>query len=378
MAESSQEKTEDATPKRLREARKKGDVSKSKDLSTVVVMIAVFVAIALSVGFISNEIKELMRFAFEMIGKGQTDPTYFVELGKRSVVVFFKVLIPVFISAMVSGLVIGFLQVGALFTTEPLMPKFEKLNPLEGLKNMFKLQTFVELLKNVIKLLLVFYLAYTTLLKYIESVLLSPRIHLIQTMILASDIVYSFFLKVAILFLFISVLDMGFQRWNYMKKMRMSKDEVKREYKQDEGDPQIKGERRRLHRDMVFGDARKNTKNADGVVSNPSHVAVAIKYLRDEMGAPEVVAKGQNEQAELILQVAREEGIPVVRNIPLAWSLLKVDIGSAVPEELYEPVAEVLSFIYQLKEEKNGKASATQNKSEPSEPETKVKPLNLS
>jgi flagellar biosynthetic protein FlhB len=167
---------------------------------------------------------------------------------------------------------------------------------------------------------------------------------------------------------------MGVQRWNFMKNMRMSKDEVKREYKQDEGDPHIKQERRRLHREMVFGDVKKNVKKADAVVSNPVHVAVAIQYDRAEMGAPEVLAKGQRKYAEMILQIAREENIPVVRNIPLAWALLQVEEGDAIPEDLYEPVAEVLSFVYDLRERAS---SYQQDDAKPAKEPGKQSPTNF-
>ena len=150
----------------------------------------------------------------------------------------------------------------------------------------------------------------------------------------------------------ISLLDYALQRWNFMKNMRMSKDEVKREYKQDEGDPAIKGERRRLHREMAFGDVRKAVKKADAVVTNPIHVACVLEYNKDEMSAPTLTAKGQRQFAELIIEIAEEEGIPIIRNIPLAWSLLQLEIGDEIPEDLFDAVAEVLTAVYELKRAK--------------------------
>ncbi|MBF0106025.1 MAG: type III secretion system export apparatus subunit SctU [Deltaproteobacteria bacterium] len=364
MGESSQEKTEQATPKRLRDARKKGDVPKSKDLSTVAVMIIVFATIAMSAGFMAGEFKMLMANAFGLVAKGHITYSDMMMVGEMSLVTMAKVLGPTLIAGVASAAIIGYLQVGGMFTAEPLKPKIEKLNPIEGFKNMFKLQTFIELIKNMIKLSLVIYVAYQTINSYLEEILLSSKVTVIESVSLTGAIVYSFFVKVAILFLVVALIDMGIQRWNYAKKHRMSKDEVKREYKQDEGDPQIKGERRRIHREMVFGDARQNVKKADAVVSNPQHVAVAIQYNRAEMGAPEVTIKGQRKFAELILQIAREEGIPIIRNIPLAWSLLKVEIGDAIPEELYEPVAEVLSMVYDIKEGKTAQAQEQQKQAE--------------
>lgn len=353
----SQEKTEDATPKRLREARKKGQVAKSKDLTTVFVMIVVFGVIAVTSGWMTSELKEMMTFVFKLAEKPGLTSYDMMTAAKSAFIVLAKVLAPIFLAGFVSALLVGFLQVGPIFTTDPLTPKFEKLNPIEGFKNMFKIVTLIELVKNLAKLAIVFYLAYQTIQKYMQEILLSSKISVIEAVGLTGEIVFSFFVKVAAIFLFIALVDMGIQRWNFMKNMRMSKEEIKREYKEDEGDPHIKGERRRLHREMVFGDARNNVKKSDAVVSNPIHVAVAIQYAREEMAAPEITAKGQRAFAEMILEVAREEGIPIVRNIPLAWSLLQLDVGDAIPEDLYEPVAEVLSFVYEMKErEKSGQS----------------------
>lgn len=349
----SQEKTEDATPKRMREARKKGQVAKSRDLTTLFVMIVVFSVIAMTAKSVTKELRDLMDFVFKVVDQPEITLHDITEAGAAAFVVLCKVLAPIFLSGFVSALVMGFIQVGPLFTTEPLSPKFEKLNPIEGFKNMFKMQTFVELLKNIVKLGLVFYIAYSTISKSLSDVLLSSHIDVVDSVTLTGEIVYSFFIKISVVFFAIALVDMGFQRWNHQKNMRMSKEEIKREYKEDEGDPHVKHERRRLHREMVFGDARKNVKKADAVVSNPIHVAVAIQYNREEMAAPEITIKGQRNFAELILEIAREENIPIVRNIPLAWSLLQLEVGDAIPEDLYEPVAEVLSFVYELKEKQS-------------------------
>lgn len=265
-----------------------------------------------------------------------------------------KVVGPVLAAGFCGALLIGLVQVGGVFSTEPLKPKPEKLNPVEGFKNMFKVVTFIELLKNIVKLSMVIYLAYQTVKSYIQEILLASKVTIIEAVQMTGQVVYSFFLKIAAVFIVVALIDMAVQKWNYQKRHKMSKDEVKREYKQDEGDPQIKGERRRLHREMVFGDVKQGVKKADAVVSNPIHVAVAVAYDREEMAAPEVIVKGQRSFAELILQIAREENIPIIRNIPLAWSLLQVDEGDAIPEDLYEPIAEVLSLVYEMKEEGAG------------------------
>jgi flagellar biosynthetic protein FlhB len=251
---------------------------------------------------------------------------------------------------VITAYIVGLLQVGPIFSFEPLSLKFEKLNPIEGLKNMFKAVTFIELLKNMFKISVVFYLAYTTLYKHLDTVLSTSKIDMLLSAKFTGQIIFEFVMKVCLVFIFISLFDFFIQRWNFMKNMRMSKDEVKREYKQDEGDPAIKGERRRLHREMAFGDARKAVKKSDVVVTNPTHVACALEYNKAEAAAPTLALKGQYKFAEMMVGIAREEGIPIVRNIPLAWSLMQLEIGDEIPEDLYEAVAEVLTMIYEMKQ----------------------------
>ena len=292
MADSSQEKTEDATPKKLREARNKGQVAKSRDLTTVFVMVVVFFVFAISLKHMSFHLKQLMEEVFTAVGEGQIQEYRLWELSKLSLFALAQVLWPILLAGFLSAILIGMGQVGAIFTTEPLMPKLEKLNPIEGLKNMFKMVTFIELIKNIAKLFLVLYLAYSTVKVFTQEILLSSQITLAQSVALTGEMIYLFLIKVAVVFFVIALIDIYVQRWNYLKNLRMTKDEIKREYKQDEGDPQIKSERRRIHRDMVFGDVKNSVKKSNAVVSNPVHVAVAIRYSRDEMAAPEIMAKG--------------------------------------------------------------------------------------
>lgn len=352
MAESSQEKTEDATPKRLREARKKGQVPKSKDLSTVFVLAAFFVAICISLGFMSGELKKLMVLVFNEVGNPHLDGTKINDLGKACLITLAKVCAPAFIAGFVVAGVVGFLQVGAIFSLEPLTPQGKKLNPLEGIKNMFKTPTFIELIKNILKITFIFYISYHILDKSMPEILQTVRISILDSARMAGDIIFRIVIRVIILFIGIALADFLVQRWQFMKQMRMSKDDVKREYKQDEGDPHVKSHRRALHREFAFGEVQQKVKNADVVVTNPTHVAVAIQYNRDEMGAPEIVAKGQRLFADMIRKVAEENGVPIMRNVPLAWSLLEVEVGGEVPEELFTAVAEILALVYKMKQTK--------------------------
>ncbi len=361
MSESSQEKTEQATPKRMREARKKGQVAKSRDLETIFVMIAFFATLCLSMGYMAGELKQLMKTVFEAIASPQISGATLMSLGKASLFTLAKVCAPAFIAGVATALVIGFLQVGPVFSLEPLKPQGKKLNPLEGLKNMFKTLTFIELIKNILKIVFIFYISYRVLYGALFEVLSTARISVFDSSQIAGELIFKVVLRILILFVAIALADFMVQRWQFMKQMKMSKEEVKREYKQDEGDPHIKSHRRALHREFVFGDVQQQVKSADVVVTNPVHVAVALKYNREEMGAPEVVAKGQRLFADMIRKVAEENHVPIMRNIPLAWSLLEVEVGAEVPEELYNAVAEILALVYKMQQTQARKTNVDQN-----------------
>ncbi|MCE9625713.1 MAG: EscU/YscU/HrcU family type III secretion system export apparatus switch protein [Deltaproteobacteria bacterium] len=374
MAESAGEKTEEATPKRLREARKKGQVPKSKDVSTIAVLLAIFGVIAMGMGAAMNELRDLMKLCFSyVVSHEHVDGAQIWTLGKACLLSFGKIILPIALVGGVVAFFVGYMQVGSIFAMEPLKPQMKKLNAIEGMKNMFKTQTFIELAKNIAKIFVIFYLAYSTINKQLYTILQTATIqiptsaHSIEGTIgavpaeaypiqgaatLSADILFSFILKVLLAFLVISVVDFMIQKKQFMKQMRMTKDEVKREYKQDEGDPHIKGHRKQMHREFAFGDAKAAVKQSDVVVANSVHVAVAMKYDRETMVAPEIMIKGQRAFAEMIKQVATDEGIPIMRNIPLAWALFEMEEGAEIPEELYNSVAEVLAYVYRMKEAK--------------------------
>src|SRR4029434_999942 len=275
----------------------------------------------------------------DMISKPNVTGSEMLDLGKACLITLGKVcMMPLAAGFIIAGIV-GFLQVGAIFSFEPLKPSGKKLNPIEGFKNMFKTQTFIELVKNILKISFIFYMSYSVLNASLPEILNTTRLSMVDSSRIAGAMIFKIVLRVLLLFVAIAFAHFMIQRWQFMKQMRMSKDEVKREYKQDEGDPHIKSHRRALHREMVFGDMPKQVKAADVVVTNPVHVAVALKYDKEEMGAPEIVAKGQRLFAEAIKKVAEANGVPIMRNVPLAWSLVEMEVGDEVPEELYNAVA---------------------------------------
>lgn len=347
---SSQEKTEEATPRRLRDARKKGQVAKSRDVNTVVILIAAFGLLAALIGYIATAIQGSMKSVFEIASKADITNEELFLYGYQSFLIYLKTAMPFVVLIAIVALAVGFLQVGPIFSGEPLKPKMERLDMVQNIKNMFKVTTFVELLKNIAKVTLIFILAYTVLKDNMREVVMTVMGTLPQSAKVASHIVTIFLIKVFICFIVIAMVDLLVQRWQYKKQLRMTKEEVKREYKEDEGDPLIKSMRKRIYQEMTTTDVKQAVRTSDVVVTNPTELAVALKYDDKEMVAPQVVAKGQRLFADMIRETAKEYNVPVMQNVPLAWALNEFDIGDEIPENLYAAVAEVLIIVYRMKE----------------------------
>ncbi len=348
---SSQEKTEDATPKRLREARKKGQVARSRDLNTVVILIGAFAALAAMTGFFYDQMKSLIQASIQFISKPELGNEELLQFAGEVFRSGLMIMAPYLGIVMLVALLVGFLQVGPIFSTESISLQMKRLNIVENIKNMAKITTLVELIKNILKVFFVFFIAYLVVKKNIGEVVATVTGDIMISTQLAGKIVMQFLLRVFVLFAMLVIIDVMVQRWNYKKQLRMSKEEVKREYKQDEGDPLIKSMRRQLYQELAMGDVRRQVAASDVVVTNPTELAVALKYDDKEMMAPQIMAKGQRLFAQTIRDIAKEEGIPIMRNVPLAWSLIEIDIGGEVPEELYAAVAEVLVIVYRMKSE---------------------------
>lgn len=347
---SSQEKTEEATPKRLRDARKKGQVSKSRDLNTVFILIVAFGALVALKDDIIDHFKIMLHKAFTIASETTIDDEELFLRAEDFFIEYIKTVAPYLGIVALAAIVIGFLQVGPVFSAEPLKPQMKRLNMIQNLRNMFKITLLVELIKNILKIFLVFFLAYITVKSYLSQIVLTITGTIPQSAAVAAAVIVSFLIKVLICFIIVAVIDFGFQRWHYKKELKMSKEEVKREYKQDEGDPLIRSHRRQLHQEIAMSDVKQSVAASDVVITNPTEVAIAVKYDESAMMAPQVLAKGQRLFAEMIRDVAKENNIPIVQNVPLAWALLELEIGDEIPEELYAAVAEILVIVYRMKE----------------------------
>lgn len=372
------EKTEEPTPERLRKLRKEGNLPKSQDITHAASFIAVFGVLAVTLPWVGKKIIELVKFSIQATTRVADEPMVtIVAVMSEGLKVFFMTCAPTLAIAMIMGLAGNIAQVGFLFTMKPLTPDLKKLNPVTGFKNLLNKKKLVELLKTIIKFIVICYVSYIALRDTIRDVALIIRSDLLTGVKVVGHVIWDAVVKIGGAFVLIAAFDAFYQRKRYMKDNMMSKYEVKQEYKQSEGDPQHKAERRRFHQEILNSSSMGAVKNADVVVRNPNHIAVALKYDREKATAPKVVAKGSELWAEKILELARKYGVPIVRNIPLAHALNKLDVEDEVPEELYETVAEVLNFVYKLsqeQQEKTGKKGKVKKDSAAGAKQTAQKP----
>jgi flagellar biosynthetic protein FlhB len=340
MAESAGEKTEEPTHKRLTDARKKGQVAMSRDLTGGVVFIALFMVLSMTAGGWVGGLLAHMKTGLEQATK---ETTVIPQL-MRGLSAMRDALMAPLIAAMVGAIAIGFMQTGGVFALEALKPDAQKLMP--DLKRVVSMQSMVEMLKGFVKILLTAAVAYAAMEPLMRSLTqlsgASPRELLVLLGHVASRLGQWMVLVVAA----IGFGDFLWARHRHMKELRMTREEVKREYKEQEGDPHHKQERMRLHKELLQQRMLQAVRKADFVVVNPDHIAVAIRYEKDSQEAPVVVAKGERILAEKIKEIAREAGVPIFRDVSLARALRDVEEGDEIPEALYEAVAEILRVVY--------------------------------
>jgi len=348
--ESFQEKTEQATPKRREEARKKGQVARSQELNSALVLLAGLTGIYLLGGTIYGELSRLAVQTLEDCCKSSVTPATFqaqmMSWGKT----FFGAVGPILLVVGTSALAVSLAQVGFMVNEEALTPKFERLNPIAGAKRLLSKRSLVELVKGIFKILIVGYVSYSAIAPEMPQILLLADAELRATFQYIGSLVFKVGLRTALVLLVLAALDYAYQRWEHNQSIRMTKQEVKEELKQTEGDPQVRMRIRSLQREAARKRMMEEVPQADVVITNPTHYAVALKYDTETMVAPRVVAKGQNLIAQKIKEIARQAGVPIVENKVLAQALYKaVEVGLEIPEDLYRAVAEVLAYVFKLK-----------------------------
>lgn len=341
----SDEKTEEATSKRKEEARKKGQVAKSTDIPQVATLIVGIVIIKILFSFYYNFLYQNLNTTFKEIIIEELTLEKVGEIFTKYMIVFIVIAGPVLMGVLITGILSNYVQIGFLFTTEPIKPNFEKLNPISGLKNLFSMKKMVDLLKTIIKLIAIAFYSYITVKKSYNDILNIPYLGLMDSYIYIFDLCYSIVLKVAIVLLIIAVADYFYQKWEHNKSLRMSKQEIKDEFKQSEGDPMIKGKMRQMQRALLKKKMIQEVPKATVILTNPTHISVALKYERG-MGAPVLIAKGADSVAFRIREVAKENNIPIYENKPLARAIYQsVEIGEEISEEFYQAVAEILMIV---------------------------------
>ena len=341
------EKTEDATPKRKRDAREEGNVANGKEINQAVTLLASFMLLYFLMQRIFFGIINQIRYYFsELIVQDMSIQNAFHILYGA----FFEIInliFPIMIVTAAAGVLINFVQIGALFTTKPLVPDLKKIDPIKGFKKIFSLKGFVEFIKSLSKLFIISTVAYNFIMNNISTFQKSLDLGLEESILeIASQIARMGFAIIATLIV-LGILDLLYQRWQHNKDLKMSKYEVKQERKEMEGDPMILQQRKQRQREMSMNRMMSEVKDADVVITNPTHIAVALKYDLDEMDAPLIIAKGERLIAQKIKEKAREAEIKIIENKPLARSLNKMtEIGDQVPVELYQAVAEILAEVF--------------------------------
>lgn len=355
MADESGEKTEEPTHRKLEEARKKGQVWKSRDLTGALVFLGGFAVMVATFPTMLARFREVLQGAMAKVA-GPVGPQAVAQALYDGMTAMLLLTLPIVVACAAIGALADVLQVGAMFTLEPLSPKLEKLNPIEGLKKLFSKKQLVELLKSTVKLTLAAYVAYTVLRGELRLIVSSARASPGLILEAAGSILWKLATRIGMLLALFAVFDLWWQRRSFMKDQMMTKEEVKREYKESEGDPHHKAKRKQLHREILESAMLNDVARADVVVTNPDHYAVALKYERAQDGAPRVLAKGMDSLAQQIKALARGADVPMVEDKPLARALFRVELGDEIPDGLFDAVAEILSFVYAQQRKQEGVA----------------------
>ncbi|MDO5626162.1 MAG: type III secretion system export apparatus subunit SctU [Pseudomonadota bacterium] len=345
------DKTEKPTPKKLKDARKKGDISKSKDITSTAGLLAILLLAALALPLVGGQLAALVQVSFDVMHEpfSQAGP----RLGRQAALTLMSVVGLVLVPVALVGALVEFIQAGPVLAFEKLKPKMENMNPAKGLKRMFSMDNLVELLKSILKTAVVGTIAWLAM----KSVL--PELPLLaiagQPQAVGSALWHTSWTLLAWAggcFVLVSAMDLAWQRYSYTKKMRMSMRDIRQEVKDAEGDPHMKGQRKQLQQEWAQQGANNAAANAHVLVVNPTHVAIAIDYHRERCPVPTVVAKAEDDDALAMRTAAQEAGVPVLRNVDLARALLAdAETGDIVPAELFDIIATVILWAQDVRHE---------------------------
>jgi len=350
-------KTEQATPKRKQEARERGQIARSVELNSAIILLTALITIRYVGPYLLNSMGKLTVFTYENLS---------ADFGMENVYSYtifymmeiFKMVAPILMMMLIVGLIVNYMQVGVLFTIQPLTPKLSKISPIAGFQRLFSRRSLIEFVKSMLKLTVIAWLGYEGVKSALPQLIPAMDMQGAEAIKFVGELTSNILTRIIIALLVIAALDFLYQRWEYGESLKMSKQEIKDEFRQAEGDPMIKARIRQIQREMARRRMFESIPKATVVITNPTHVAVALEY-KDGMQSPVVLAKGERVIAEKIKEVARKHNVPIVENPPLARTLLKqCPVGAPISPDLFEAVAEVLAFVYRMNRKKSGASTS--------------------
>lgn len=344
------EKTEKATPKRRRDERKKGNIFVSKDVVTVFTLLGSFYILKFTFYRGYEELKGFFLKYFGYIGGLEyLNQDRIMDMAREGALVAVRIMVPLMGAVMLISIAATVFQTKPLFITEPLKPKFSKMNPINGMKRLFSLNSIVGVVKNLLKFIVLFYLMYRFIEGEIQQMPRLLSMNVMNSAVYMFQALFNMAIKIIVAFAILSVFDYAYQKWDYERKIKMSKQEIKEEFKQLEGDPKVKGKIKQIQRQRAMSRMMQQVPDADVVIKNPTHFAVALRYDADKDNAPVLLAKGQDELALRIIKVAEENKVTVVENRPLARAIFATtELNQELPREFYGAVASILAHIYKM------------------------------
>jgi len=351
MAEQSfEEKTEQPTPRKRQELKEKGEVAKSKELPSVAVLLAALISLSLFGSFMYNHIQIIMKGAFSLPSIHNFNIPEFLKFAQNIIGRLIILLSPLFAAIFITAILSNIMQVGFILSGESIIPKLSKIDPIKGFGRLFSKQAFMEFIKSLLKLSIVGGIAFLTVKDEMNNFVLLGDMELNSIFVYILKIFFKIFIRCSLAMIILVVFDYAFQRWEFEKRIKMTKQEVKDDFKKSEGDPLIKSRIKSIQMEMARKRMMQAVPEADVVITNPTHLAVALKYDSSTMNAPKLIAKGSRKIAEKIKDVASKHRIPILENKELARNLYSlVEVGQEIPPELYQTVAELLAYIYRLK-----------------------------
>lgn len=347
--ESGQERTEQATAKRRNEFREKGQVAQSKEVGTAALLTGALLLWVFYARPFWNDLEQLYSGLLRSLPTFAATPLEVTSLAWDMAIILGKLLWPLFLLTLVVGFLASFLQVGPLFSTKVFQPDLNKFNPIKGMAKFVSKRSAVELVKSLSKVILVAFVAYKTVANEFDEALSLSLLGLDQMLIFLGQVAFLVLAKTCGIMVVLAAIDFAFSRYEMEEKMKMTKQEVKEEHKETEGDPQLKSRVRSLQQQMARKRMMAEVPKADVIVTNPTHLSIALTYERAEMEAPKIVAKGADHLAFRIREMARDNQVPIVENKPVARALYRQEVGEQVPEEMFTAVAEILAYVYSLK-----------------------------